>query len=105
MLDTRKLRPLAEAYCPQYKSNAQFFIQGERPSGFRHLVVQYERDGYGGRPEFEAAIPGEWSERDILDLLLWPLTDPNCPYPSWEIPARAYGADTLYRWWKGEKPS
>jgi hypothetical protein len=105
MPDTRKLRPLAEAYCPQYKTKAQFFIQDEHPSGFRHLVVQYEKGGYGGDKEFTVAIPAHWAQSDVLDLLLWPMKDSKSPYPAWEFATRAHGANTLYRWWRGEKPS
>ena len=102
MPDARKLRPIATAYCKEYKTDAKFFIQDEHPSGRRHLVVQYEKGGYGGRPEFAAGIPDDWSEQEVLDLLLWPM-NPSAPYPGWEVPARVEGSPVLFRFWKGEK--
>jgi hypothetical protein len=34
-----------------------------------------------------------------------PMKDPSSNFPSWEIPARAHGSATLFRWWAGEKPA
>jgi hypothetical protein len=40
----------------------------------------------------------------VQDLIFWPMKDPNAPYPAWEVPARAFGSDMLYEWWKGGPP-
>ena len=98
MTETRKLRPIASAYCAQYKTDAEFFIEDEHPSGLRQLVVQYE-----GRPEFAAAIPDDWTEQDISDFLLRAL-DAVGTCPLWEVPERLYGSPVLFRWWAGERP-
>jgi hypothetical protein len=54
--------------------------------------------------EFRTEIPDDWTEAEVLDLIFWP-TKEGAPYPAWEIPARAFASYTLFRWWKGEKPS
>jgi hypothetical protein len=103
MVESRKLRPMAEAYCKEHRSKAQFFIQDDHPSGQHHLVVQYEQGGYDGDKEFVTAVPQAWTEAEIHDVLLWPMRDARAPYPPWEVPTRVYGSDELFRWWKGEK--
>ena len=103
MPETRQPRRIASAYCTQYQTNAEFFIQDQHPSGLRHLVVPHEEGGYDDRPSFAVGIPADWTEKDVLDLLL-PMKDPNREYPAWEIPSRAYGSPMLFRWWDGEKP-
>jgi|SRR5215813_2073082 len=99
-----KLREMASLHCTQYKTNVTMYIDDAHPSGQRHLVAKYENGGYEGRPEFAAAIPDDWTEQEVLDLLLWPMKGPNAPYPAWEVPARAFGSYELFRWWKGEQP-
>jgi hypothetical protein len=101
MTDARKL--IGSVYCKQYKTDANFYIDEAHPSGQRHLVVQYEKGGYQGDPEFAAAIPDDWNEEELHNLMLEPM-NPKAPYPAWEVPARAFGSDTLFRWWAGEKP-
>jgi hypothetical protein len=104
MPSARKLKPIGEMYCKQYKTDAQFFIEDDHPSGRRHLIVRYATGGHGGAPEFAAAIPAHWTDQDVInDFLLWPMKHPNAPYPTWEVPARAYGSPTLFRFWAGEK--
>jgi hypothetical protein len=98
------LRLIASLYCKQYKTEAKFYIDDAHPSGRRHLVVHYETGGYAGAREFAAAIPDGWGEKDVMDLLLWPMKSPRAPYPAWEVPARGHGSPELFRWWKGEKP-
>jgi hypothetical protein len=88
---------------PQYDTPAEFFIR-EEPSGGRCLVVRYEKGGHEGRQEFASGIPGDWTEAEVLDVIFWPMK-PDAPYPAWEVPARIHGSPTLFRWWKGEKPS
>jgi hypothetical protein len=111
MPEARKLKPIGSAFCKQYNSEARFYIDEAHQSGQRHLIVQYG-EGYSGRddlptvdgrPQFAAAIPDEWSEQDLQDLILWPMKSPNAPYPAWEVAARAHGSPTLFRWWAGEE--
>jgi hypothetical protein len=101
MRDVSKLKLICSSFCTQYQSKATFYIDEAHASGLRHLVVVYEKGGYGGDPDFLAAIPDEWTEQAVQDLILWPMKDPNAAYPAWEMPARAFGSDTLYAWWKG----
>jgi hypothetical protein len=101
----RKLRLIGSLYVPQYKTDAKIYVEDAHPSGQRHLVAQYHKGGYGGDPEFAAAIPDSWTDADINELILWPMKDLKAPYPAWEVPARAYGCDELFRWWPGEKPA
>jgi hypothetical protein len=103
MTDARKLRLIATLHCKQYNTLAKLYIQDRHPSGQRHLVAQYEKGGYQSRPEFATAIPDDWTEQEVMDLLLWPMK-PEAPYPAWEVPARLYASEELFRWRLGEKP-
>jgi hypothetical protein len=94
----RTLRPLASVYVPQYRTHARFLIDEQHPSAKRHLVVQYARTKHGA---FSTAIPDDWSNADVLRLILWPPKNRKAPYPAWEVPARAFGRPELFRWWKG----
>ena len=100
MRDVSKLKPIGSSYCKQYQSEAKFYIDEAHASGMRHLVVVYEN----GRPDFLAGIPDDWDEQAVQDLIFWPMKDPNAPYPAWEVPARAFGSDTLYALWSGGSP-
>ena len=100
MRDVSKLKFIGSSFCTQYQSDAKFYVDKAHASGLRHLVVVYEK----GDPDFLAAIPKEWSEQNVQDLIFWPMKNPNAPYPAWEVPARAYGSDVLYEWWKGGPP-
>lgn len=100
MRDVSKLRFLCSAFCKRYQSDAKFYVD-ETPSGLRNLVVVYEKGGYGGAKEFGAGIPKAWTDQDVLDLILWPMKDPDAPYPAWEVPARVKGSPILLAWWKG----
>jgi hypothetical protein len=102
MRDVSKLKFICSLFCTQYQSDAKFYIDGAHASGLRHLVVVYEKGGYAGDPNFAAGIPDEWDERAVLELIFWPMADPNAPYPAWEVPARANGSPMLYAWWKGD---
>jgi hypothetical protein len=104
MRDISKLKPIGSTFCTQYQSDAKFYIDEAHESGLRHLVVVYDKGGYGGRSEFLAGVPDDWTEQKVLDLILWPMKDPNAPYPSWEVPARVDGSDMLYEYWKGGPP-
>lgn len=109
MPEQRKLTAIGSVHCRQYNCEAQFFT-GSR-SGHRHLFVRYG-DGYSGRdlpvvegrPEFAVAVPEDWTEADLHQVMLEPM-NPNAPYPAWEVPSRAYGSFELFRWWSGEKPA
>jgi len=104
MTEKSQPSPIGSAYCPQYNTEAAFFIEDQHPSGLRHLVVRYGNGGHDGRAEFAAAIPPDWTEREISDLILRPIAS-NSEYPAWEIPARQYRCAKLFRWWAGEKPN
>jgi hypothetical protein len=95
MRDVSKMKLLCSSFCKQYGSEAKFYIDEANPSGFRHLVVIYEKGGYGGAREFAAGIPKDWTDQDVLDFILW--DHPDTRYPAWEIPARAHGSPMLYR--------
>jgi hypothetical protein len=85
-----RLQALASTYVKQYTTEAHFFVE-QMDSGQRQLVVRYDPERYSGRKdlpkaddgryEFSAAIPDDWSPRDIDHLLLWPMKHPNAPYP------------------------
>jgi hypothetical protein len=98
--DVSKLKPIGSAYCHQYQSDAEFYVDEAHTSGLRCLVVVYEKGGYKGDPEFLAGIPDDWSDQAVQDLILRSKKDGQ--YPAWEVPARAFGSDMLYKWWKGE---
>ena len=104
MRDVSTLKPIGSAHCPQYNTEAKFYIDAAHKSGKRHLVVHYEKGGHNGAPEFVAGIPDDWSEENVIDLILRPLEDANAQFPAWEVPARAYNCGTLFRWWASEKP-
>ena len=38
-------------------------------------------------------IPKDWTDRDVIDLILW--DQPYAQYPVWEVSARAYGSPML----------
>jgi hypothetical protein len=99
-------KPIGSFTCKQYQTEARFYIDEAHVSGHRRLIVEYGDSYQGPEPRFHAAaIPDDWSEQDVLDLIFWPMNDPNAHYPAWEMPARAYGNSTLFRWWAGGKPS
>jgi hypothetical protein len=96
-------RLFATLFCTQYKTEATVYVEDAPPHTWgRELLVEYEKGGYGGRREFGAAIPRDWSDDDVMDLLFWPMKSPRAPYPAWEVPARVHGSPILFRWWAGE---
>jgi hypothetical protein len=42
-------------------------------------------------------------KENVIDLLLRPMKSQDA-YPAWEVPARTYGSEILFRWWAGERP-
>jgi len=99
--DVSKLKFIGSMFCEQYQSDAKFYVDEAHTSGLRHLIVVYDRGGYAGVPYFAAVIPTDWDAQAVQNLILWPIKDPNAPYPSWEVPARVFGSPTLSEWWKG----
>jgi hypothetical protein len=95
MRDVSKLRLLCSSFCTQYRSDAKFYIDEAQLSGIRNLVVIYEKGGYGGGKEFVASIPQAWTDRDLLDLILWPMKDLKARHPAWEVSARVNGSPML----------
>jgi hypothetical protein len=83
MPDVSKLKFICSSFCTQYRSDAKFCIDEAHASGLRHLVVVYEKGGYGGDPNFMAGIPDGWTDQAVMDLILWPMKDPKAPYPAW----------------------
>src|SRR6516165_420362 len=45
MRDASTLKPIGSAHCPQYNTEARFYIDAAHKSGHRHLVVHYEKGG------------------------------------------------------------
>jgi hypothetical protein len=94
-----------DLYVPQYRTNATITIDENYSSGQPHLVVRYEKGGYKGQKDVAAAIPPDWTDQDLAELIFLPLkprADRN--WPAWEIPAADHASPHLFRFWKGEKP-
>jgi hypothetical protein len=91
----RNLRLVAELFCRQYNTVATCYIEPAGASGpgqgsaVRRLIVQYT----DGRPEFAAGIIDDWTDEDVMRLLLSP--NPSSQYPVWEIPVRADGSNAF----------
>jgi len=91
--DDGKLRPLGNTFCPQYQTQAHFFIEAAEPNDVRHLVVQYAN----GRRECRVGLPREWTDDRLLNLvLLNPLWE-GLSYPVWEHSDR-YFANSMLTW-------
>lgn len=94
-----------DLYVPQYDTEATIIVDENHSSGTPHLVTTYDKGGYKGQKSVAAAIPQDWTDRDLVELIFLPLGprgDRN--WPAWEIPAADYSSPSLYRFWKGEKP-
>jgi hypothetical protein len=102
--DVSKLKFIGSTYCTHYRSKAEFYIDDAHASGFWRLVVIYDLGGYGGRPDFEAGIPKDWSEKKLQNDLILQTTRGGL-YPAWEMPARVFRSDMLYEWWKDHAPA
>ena len=87
MRDITTLKPIGSAHCTQYDTEAKFYIE-IMPAGERQLVVHYEKGGYQGAQEFVTGIPDEWTDQNVIDLIMWPMKSRESPYPSWEVPAK-----------------
>jgi hypothetical protein len=97
-----KLKLLCTSFCKRYQTDAKFYIDETHPSGYRHLVVIYEKGGYRGDQKFTAGIPEDWTDQDVQNLILWTMKDPKAPYPAWEVPARVFASPMLFQWWKAK---
>ena len=93
MRNISELKFLCSSFCKQYQSEAKFYVDEALSSGARHLVVVYEKGGYEGAREFAVGIPRGWTDRDVIDLILW--DQPNAQYPVWEVSVRGYGSPML----------
>jgi hypothetical protein len=93
-----------DLYVPQYDTDATIMIDENHPSGHPHLVTKYKKGGYNGQKEVAAAIPADWTDQDIAELIFLPMK--NRPkdrnWPAWEVPAADYATFSLFRFWKGE---
>ncbi len=94
-----------DLYVPQYDTNANITVDEKHPSGTPHLVVRYDKSGYKGQKEVASAIPNDWTDKDLAELIFQPTNQrPDRNWPSWEIPAADYATFSLFRWWKEAPP-
>jgi hypothetical protein len=94
-----------DLYVPQYDTDATITVDENHSSGEPHLVTTYKKIPAHGRKEVAAAIPPDWTDQELADLIflhLQPRTTRN--WPAWEIPAADNASFSLYRFWKGENP-
>ncbi|OAF17863.1 hypothetical protein [Bradyrhizobium neotropicale] len=95
-----------DLHVPQYNTDATISVDENHSSGTPHLVTKYNdiKGVHHGHSEVAAAIPDDWTDKDILDLIsLPPRMGTGRDWPSWEIPASDYASAYLFRFWKGEK--
>ena len=94
-----------DLYVSQYDTDATITVDENHSSGEPHLVVNYKKAGPHGHKQVASAIPADWTDQDLAELIFLPMQprkDRN--WPAWEIPAMDYGAFSLFRFWKDEKP-
>jgi hypothetical protein len=104
MAPNRRLKRI-DLYCPEYKTNASLRINNEHPSGHPHLETTYEKGGTQQNDKVAAAIPDDWTDQDLLDLISLPQRQgTGRDWPAWEIPAADYARFSLFRFWRGERP-
>jgi len=96
---------ICTTWCAQYTTEAMFYLTDELP-GQRGLVVEYAKGGFRGESrEFGTAIPNDWTDDDVLEIIHLRMKSPTAPYAPWEVPARAFGSPELFRFWNGEEPT
>ena len=96
----RRLKRI-EVHCPEYETTATIRINDAHSSGTDHLEVDYRSPDHG---HFTIAIPDDWTDQDLLELIFLPPRDPGKRnWPAWEIPAYDFVSSRLFRFWKGEK--
>ena len=94
-----------DLYVPQYETDATITVDENHSSSVPHLVVNYKKAGSHGHKQVASAIPPDWTDQDLAELIFLPLQPRNDRnWPAWEIPAADYGSFSLFRFWKGEKP-
>jgi hypothetical protein len=104
IMASRNLKRL-DLYCAEYKTVAAIKIVEDHPNGQPHLTADYEDGGYNGEKHFAAAIPEDWTDEDLLELIFlsWPRRAGRY-WPTWELCTRDYASETLFRYWKNERP-
>ena len=96
----RRLKRI-EVHCPEYETTATIRINDAHSSGTDHLEVDYRSPDHN---HFTIAIPDDWTDQDLLELVFLPPRDPGKQnWPAWEIPAYDFVSSRLFRFWKGEK--
>ena len=79
----RRLKRI-EVYCPEYETTATIRINDAHSSGTDHLEVDYRSPDHS---HFTIAIPDDWTDQDLLELILLPPRDSGKRNWHWEIPA------------------
>ena len=64
----RRLKRI-EVYCPEYETTATIRINDAHSSGTDHLEVDYRSPDHS---HFTIAIPDDWTDQDLLDLIFYP---------------------------------
>jgi hypothetical protein len=96
----RRLKRI-EVCCPEYETTATISINDAHSSGTDYLEVDYRSPDHS---HFRIAIPDDWTDQDLLELIFLPPRDPGPQnWPAWEIPAYRFVSYKLFRFWKGEE--
>ena len=91
-----------DLYVPEYGTGATITVDENHSSETPHLVTKYKpAPPSHGNQEVAAAIPDDWTDKDILSYSLPHRRGTGRDWPSWEIPASGFGAISLIRFWKG----
>ena len=69
----RRLKRI-EVYCPEYETTATIRINDAHSSGTDHLEVDYRSPDHS---HFTIAIPDDWTDQDLLELIFLPPRDPS----------------------------
>jgi hypothetical protein len=69
----RRLKRM-EVYCPEYETTATIRINDAHSSGTDHLEVDYRSPDHS---HFTIAIPDDWTDQDLLELIFLPPRDPG----------------------------
>src|SRR6516164_996869 len=69
----RRLKRI-EVHCPEYETTATIRINDAHSSGTDHLEVDYRSPDHG---HFTIAIPDDWTDQDLLELIFLPPRDPG----------------------------
>jgi hypothetical protein len=70
---SRRLKRI-EVHCPEYKTTATIRINDAHSSGTDHFEVDYRSQDHG---HFTIAIPDDWTDQDLLELIFLPPRDPG----------------------------